>query len=733
MLRLIFRLMFVSSLVFAGSGVASAATWFINITGAPSAIACTNTSYSFDAGATLSWAVPYTPLPVAIVTRINGATVSTYNVAFNNATNVQPLTGGNPQDYASTAYPYTVAYDVTPGDPDVPGISISFTCEAAGTTGGKDFTVSGPPILMATPDTLAFPNTAPGVTSAPIAVTITNTGNAPASDVAIANSNAAEFPVSGNTCGTTLAIGESCGLEVAFKPKNASARAGTLTMSRAGGPGGTVAMGGSGTGGATPPGQLVLSGSLAFGNQAVGAASSPRIVTATNIGGMPVTVTGVSSSNAAEFPVTSDCVTVAIGANCTVSGTFAPSAAGARSATITLASNGVGNPQAIAATGTGTVVVVPGQLDLPASASFGTQSVGTTSAVSNLVVTNTGGTTVAVTSVTSSNPAEFPVTSSCASVAASAGCTVGIAFAPTGVGARAATITVTSDGVGSPQAISATGTGTALSAPGQLSMASAVDLGQVVVGAASAAVPVVVTNVGGTTVTVTAITSSQPAEFAVSDSTCGAVVAGGVCSFSLSFAPTSAGASAATITVTNDGLGNPQTLTASGVGATTLPPSSTVEVIEYHHAAWGHYFMTAIADEITKLDNGVFVGWARTGYKFNAYPLGTPGSATVCRFFSTSFAPRSSHFYTPFDHECEIVKSNPDWSFEGDVFAIPIPSADGICPPGTIPVYRLYNNGQGGAPNHRYTTSLAVRAQMIADGWIPEGYGLIGVIMCAPL
>ena len=30
-----------------------------------------------------------------------------------------------------------------------------------------------------------------------------------------------------------------------------------------------------------------------------------------------------------------------------------------------------------------------------------------------------------------------------------------------------------------------------------------------------------------------------------------------------------------------------------------------------------------------------------------------------------------------------------------------------------IPVYRLYNNGQGGAPNHRYTTSLATRTQML--------------------
>jgi hypothetical protein len=47
-------------------------------------------------------------------------------------------------------------------------------------------------------------------------------------------------------------------------------------------------------------------------------------------------------------------------------------------------------------------------------------------------------------------------------------------------------------------------------------------------------------------------------------------------------------------------------------------------------------------------------------------------------------------------------------------------------------VFRLYNNGQGGAPNHRYTTDAAVRAAMIAAGWAPEGYGPQGVALCSP-
>jgi hypothetical protein len=157
-----------------------------------------------------------------------------------------------------------------------------------------------------------------------------------------------------------------------------------------------------------------------------------------------------------------------------------------------------------------------------------------------------------------------------------------------------------------------------------------------------------------------------------------------------------------------------------------------IAIVEYHYPAFDHYFMTGVANEIAALDSGTIAGWERTGYGFNAYATGSPNGASVCRFFSTSFAPRSSHFYTPFPAECSFVKGNADWTYQGDVFSIPVPDVSGTCPAGTNPVYRLYNNGQGGAPNHRYTTDYTVRTAMMAGGWIPEGYGPIGVVMCSP-
>ena len=79
------------------------------------------------------------------------------------------------------------------------------------------------------------------------------------------------------------------------------------------------------------------------------------------------------------------------------------------------------------------------------------------------------------------------------------------------------------------------------------------------------------------------------------------------------------------------------------------------------------------------------------------------------------------------------LAADPRWTLESvDVFDIAVPSADGSCATGLVAVYRLYNDGHGGAPNHRYTIDRAVRAQMIAQGWVPEGLGPDAVQMCAP-
>ena len=145
------------------------------------------------------------------------------------------------------------------------------------------------------------------------------------------------------------------------------------------------------------------------------------------------------------------------------------------------------------------------------------------------------------------------------------------------------------------------------------------------------------------------------------------------------------------------------------------------------------YFVTPIPNEIAKLDAGDFAGWARTGLTFNVYPTeSAPASASpVWRFFSTAFAPKSSHVYTADVAEYTDLLANPNWRLEGPVFNVDLPAADGSCVAGDAPIYRLYNNGTGNAPNHRFTIHASERARLIAAGWTPEGPGL-GVGFCAP-
>src|SRR5262249_13669291 len=143
---------------------------------------------------------------------------------------------------------------------------------------------------------------------------------------------------------------------------------------------------------------------------------------------------------------------------------------------------------------------------------------------------------------------------------------------------------------------------------GQLSVPASVTMPDTSTGASSAPQSVTLANVGNAAVNVSSIASSNASEFAVSGSTCATLSAGAACSFNVTFTPAAVGLRSATITVQSDGSGSPQAIIASGNG---LTPSAAA--IEYHHADFDHYFVTAIADEITKLDNGTFAGWTRTG------------------------------------------------------------------------------------------------------------------------
>lgn len=156
------------------------------------------------------------------------------------------------------------------------------------------------------------------------------------------------------------------------------------------------------------------------------------------------------------------------------------------------------------------------------------------------------------------------------------------------------------------------------------------------------------------------------------------------------------------------------------------------DVVEYFNTEFGHYFTTMEPDEVTLLDGGAFGGaFKRTGMGFIAYAGPEEGTIPVCRFFTTpgAFGAKSSHFYTANAAECEGLKSNPYWIYETIAFYVYPITSDWCTMSQTRPVFRMYNNGQTGAPNHRYTTdSFVFEDFTTTKGWISEG-----IAFCAPV
>ena len=332
------------------------------------------------------------------------------------------------------------------------------------------------PTLSLGASSIAFGSQVVATPSIVRSVTVSNTGSAALNFTAIALSgaNAADFAL-GGTCAvaTAVAAGGTCTVTATFTPAATGSRAATVTLSsNASNGSATLALAGTGIAAGAPAVTLGAT-SLDFGNVAVGTSSGAKTVSLTNSGSAALVIQGIAAT--APFATTSDCgSSLAAGASCTISVTFAPGAAVAASGSLTLTTNAAGSPQAVALTGTG-VTIATGTLQWSAAGpvDFGTVDVGAEAATQTLTLSNTGSGTadVGTIAIAGANAADFRVdsTSTCgaaSTLAAGASCEVVLGFAPGVAGARTATLGVTSDNANTPGALALTGTGSAPPAPG---------------------------------------------------------------------------------------------------------------------------------------------------------------------------------------------------------------------------------------------------------------------------
>lgn len=211
----------------------------------------------------------------------------------------------------------------------------------------------------------------------------------------------------------------------------------------------------------------------------------------------------------------------------------------------------------------------------PASLAFSAQVLGTTSPAKTVTLKNTGTATltIAAVAITGTDAGDFAQTHTCgSSLAPGASCGIRVTFKPTASGTRMADLSVTDNAAGSPQHAPLSGIGTTA----KLSSTS-LSFGTVAIGTASPVKTVTLTNVGTTTLTITAIaiTGTNAGDFAQTH-TCGSSLAAGAsCTISVAFKPTQIGKRTGALSVADNAPGSPQTVSLNGMGTDVeLSPTS---------------------------------------------------------------------------------------------------------------------------------------------------------------
>ena len=162
-----------------------------------------------------------------------------------------------------------------------------------------------------------------------------------------------------------------------------------------------------------------------------------------NTGYGPLVISTITISGSPAFSETNNCPeSLASGASCLISISFAPSALGLVTATLNV--TGTVNGSAVLS-GTG-VAPYPIVSFSQSSLAFPNTVVGSTSPPQTLTISNatTASATLNISGITigGANPADFTVSGNCSAIQIGASCTVSVDFAPLALGDRAATLLI---------------------------------------------------------------------------------------------------------------------------------------------------------------------------------------------------------------------------------------------------------------------------------------------------
>jgi len=357
-------------------------------------------------------------------------------------------------------------------------------------------------------------------------------------------------------CSGSVPAGASCTVHVMFQPQDLGTRNGTMTINFGGQ---TNAQAITLLGNSVYP--LLLSpGSLDFGtNNPAGTSSPAQSVSLSNP--YSAKVLNYTLSVDGPFTLNNPCPNPMPGNyGCTMSVTFNPTAAGAQTGSLTVATPGVSKTSSIPLTGT---AYTPPAIGVANSLSFGGVPSGTSSTLP-LSISDTGSQNLTISGLTisGSNAADFSVASGqCATISGGSSCIVNVSFRPSVTGNRSAVLTVTGNAANSPQTITLTGAGQASAV--SLSPAS-LDFGSQNQASPSAPLQATLTNTGNESLTITSITSSG--DFSQTNN-CGTTLAANAsCQIAVVFTPSTVGSESGTLSIADNAAASPQAIPLTGTG-----------------------------------------------------------------------------------------------------------------------------------------------------------------------
>ncbi len=389
--------------------------------------------------------------------------------------------------------------------------------------------------------------------------TITNAGNQ-SFTISQANFSGTGYSYTGLTLPLTIGPNQSSTFAVVFKPTTAGGDNGTLSLTISGSAT-TIDLSLSGVG--VPPATLSPSpASQTFTSVQVGQ-SQAQTETVQNTGGENATISQVTVAGTG-FSISgiTTPVTLTPGQSTSFSVTFAPKSAGSASGSVTITSNASNPSLSIALSGT---AVTAGTLTgNPSSFSFGNVQDGTSQSQTE-TLKNTGGENLTISQATISGAGfsytglTLPLT-----LTPNQSTTFAVVFAPTTAGAVSGNLAFT---VGGATALNLALSGTGVTAATLTATPASFTFTNVTVGQSSSQTETV-KNTGGENATISAVAVSGTG-FSISGITTPVTLTPGQStSFSVTFAPKSAGSASGTVTVTSNASNPSLSIGLSGTAAT---------------------------------------------------------------------------------------------------------------------------------------------------------------------